>query len=43
MPIRKKGNCYQYGSQKKYCGKGAKGKAAKQAAAIHASKVKRKR
>lgn len=42
MPVRKVGkDCYQYGNQKKYCGSGAKKKAAKQGAAIKASQKRR--
>lgn len=38
MPVRKVGkNCYQWGNQKKYCGKGAKKKAEAQGRAIRAS------
>ena len=43
MPVRKKGNCYQYGNQKKYCGAGARRKAAKQGAAIRAAQARRKK
>jgi len=44
MPVKKVGsNCYQWGnSGKKYCGKGAKKKAQKQARAIYASGYKGK-
>ena len=39
MPVRKVGsNCYKWGSSgKKYCGKGAKAKAARQGRAAYAS------
>ena len=38
MPVRKVGkDCYQWGSQKKYCGKGAKKKAEAQGRAIRAT------
>ena len=45
MPIRKSGSksgkpCYQYGSQKVYCGGGAKKRAQKQAIAIKISQGK---
>ena len=43
MPVRKVGsNCYKYGeSGKKYCGSGAKKKAAKQGRAIQVSKARK--
>ena len=42
MPIKKSGNCYQFGnSGKKYCGKGAKAKAQKQARAIKTNQSRR--
>ena len=41
MPTRKKGACYQWGNQKKYCGKGAKAKADRQGRAIRASQSRR--
>ena len=38
MPVHKVGkDCYQWGNQKKYCGKGAKQKAEKQGQAIRAT------
>lgn len=44
MPVhRTKGGGYQYGSQKKYYGKGAKAKAARQGRAIRASQSRRRR
>lgn len=44
MPVRKIGDCYQWGkSGKRYCGPGAKKKALKQAAAIKASQARRGR
>lgn len=46
MPVhssgKKKGKrCYQWGKQKRYCGKGAKKKAARQGRAIRASGYKK--
>lgn len=44
MPVRKIGDCYQWGkSGKRYCGAGAKKKALKQAAAIKVSQARRGR
>jgi len=45
MPVRKVGkNCYKYGTKgKKYCGSGARAKAARQGRAIQASKARRKK
>jgi len=42
MPVRKvSASCYKYGSSgKKYCGSGAKAKAARQGRAIQANKRK---
>ena len=43
MPVRKIGSCYKWGkSGKKYCGKGAKAKAKRQARAIYSSGYKGK-
>ena len=43
MPTRKVSkNCYQWGKQKKYCGKGAKSRANKQGRAIRASQSRRR-
>jgi hypothetical protein len=36
------GGCYQWGKQKKYCGKGAKAKADRQGRAIRASQARQK-
>lgn len=43
MPVRNVGGgCYRYGTKgKKYCGKGAKAKAARQGRAIRASQARR--
>jgi hypothetical protein len=44
MPTKAKGKgCYQWGKQKKYCGKGAKAKADKQGRAIRSSQARRSR
>jgi len=44
MPTRKVGkNCYQWGSQKKYCGSDAKAKADKQGRAIRVAQALRKK
>lgn len=44
MPVRKSGGGYKWGdSGKKYTGKGAKAKAAKQGRAIKASQARRKK
>jgi len=45
MPVRNVGKgCYRYGTKgKKYCGSGAKAKAARQGRAIKANQSKRKR
>ena len=41
MPTRKASkDCYQWGSQKRYCGPGAKAKADKQGRAIRASQAR---
>jgi hypothetical protein len=42
MPIRKRGNCYRYGNQKRYCGPGAKRKAIRQMKAIKSSQARRR-
>lgn len=44
MPVRKSGSGWKWGSSgKKYTGKGAKAKAAKQGRAIKASQARRKK
>ena len=43
MPVKKTNGCYKYGKTgKKYCGSGAKAKAARQGRAIEASKRRKK-
>lgn len=46
VPVHKAGKkngrqCYQWGKQKRYCGKGAKAKARRQGRAIRASQKRR--
>jgi hypothetical protein len=44
MPVHKSGGGYKYGSKgKRYTGKGAKAKAARQGRAIQASKARRRK
>ena len=44
MPVHKVGkDCYQWGNQKVYCGKGAKAKAEKQGQAIRTTGWKEKK
>jgi hypothetical protein len=44
MPVHKVGkDCYQWGNQKVYCGKGARKKSEQQGAAIRKSGYKEKR
>ncbi len=45
MPVKRAGKgCYRYGNKgKKYCGSGAKSKAARQGRAIKASQVRRRK
>ena len=44
MPVKKTNGCYKYGKTgKKYCGSGAKAKAARQGRAIEASKARKRK